>query len=230
MKSNYQVKNAIILAAGRGSRLKHLTSNTPKPLLAPKGIPFIEAIINNLKEKGINEVYVVVGYLKEQFRYLEEKFGVKLIENKIWNKGNNITSIYAASHVLDNTLIINGDIIMKENVIQTQYPYSLTYAESNEDIDEWIVEIDKDEQVLNFNKEGLGKKGLYQREIIFITREIAQEIEKQKENFDIEEYQEYMMLTISKQKGIPFKVMEIPKNTIFDLDTVEEFEDYSKSA
>ena len=222
----YKVKNAIILAAGRGSRLKHLTKNIPKPLLAPKGISFIEGIIKKLKEKGINDIYVVVGYKGDKFNFLKNE--VTIIENKDWNKGNNVTSIKAAIDILDNSLIINGDIIMKENVFNTEYESSLTYVERNSNIDEWIVEINEDGQVLNFDKNGLMKEGLYQREIIFINKELSIKIKEIIKDFNIEEYQEFLMLKTSLINKIPFKTLEVEKGTIFDLDTVDEFEEYCK--
>ncbi len=224
----HKVKNAIILAAGRGSRLKHLTENTPKPLLAPIEKPFIEKIIENLIEKDIKEIHVVVGYLKEHFNYLKKKYKINIIENNDWNNGNNITSIYAALKVLDNSLIINGDIIMKENVFKNEYETTLTYAEQDSDIDEWLIEQDEDGNVINFDKDGLNKEGFYQREIIFITKDFSSLIKEYKNDFDIQEYQEYMILKISKKYNLPFKIFEVPQNTIFDLDTVEEFEGYKK--
>ncbi|TCG11828.1 NTP transferase domain-containing protein [Mycoplasma todarodis] len=224
-----KVDNAVILAAGRGSRLKHLTSETPKPLLAPRGIPFIEDIILKLKEKQINEIYVVVGYLGEKFNYLEEKFGVKIIRNTEWNNGNNVTSINAVKDCLSNTLVLNGDIILKGNPIQNEYESSLTYVESNSNIDEWIVELNKEGNVEGFIKEGLGKTGLYQREIIFITEPLVKVMKENLATFDMEEYQEYLMIDSAKQAKIPFKTFEVGERTIFDLDTVEEFEEYANS-
>lgn len=222
-----KVKNAIILAAGRGSRLKHLTEETPKPLLAPKGTPFIIDIIQKLKEKGINDIVVVTGYKSEKFDFLKDE--VTLVENKNWNNGNNVTSIVAAIDYVGDSLIVNGDIIMKENVFETEYPSSLTYVEENENIDEWIVNLDENNQVIGFDKEGLGKQGLYQREITFVSQELANDIKQELEHFDMEEYQEYLMMNTANKNNIDFKIHKINANTVFDLDTVKEYEDYVSS-
>ena len=221
----HKVKNAIILAAGRGSRLKHLTEETPKPLLAPKGITFIDGIIQNLIDKGINDIVVVTGYKGEKFNHLKDK--VTLVENKDWDQGNNVTSIKAAIDYLGDSLIINGDIIMKENVFENQYESSLTYVEEDENIDEWIVETNNEGQVLNFDKDGLGKKGLYQREAIFVTKELAEAIKDDIKTFDMNEYQEYLMINAANKNNIPFKTFKIKTGTMFDLDTVEEYNNYS---
>ncbi|MCR8612907.1 MAG: NTP transferase domain-containing protein [Mycoplasma sp.] len=224
----YKVDNAIILAAGRGSRLKELTDNTPKPLLAPRGKIFIEDIIEKLIEKKIKNVIVVVGYLAEKFDYLKLKYGVKIIHNENWNKGNNITSILAAKDHLKNSLIINGDIILKENIFINEYKHSLTYCTKEKNIDEWIIET-KNGQVINFDKNGIDKEGFYQREIIFITEDISNNISKEMNNVNIDEYQEFFIINISNKYNIPFGMYEVKPGTIFDLDNIKEFKKYSKN-
>ena len=73
--------NAIILAAGLGSRLKELTKNKHKALFEIEGVPNIERTINFLHEINIKEIYIITGYLSEQFEYLKDKFNVELIKN-----------------------------------------------------------------------------------------------------------------------------------------------------
>ena len=63
---------AIILAAGLGTRLRPMTENTPKALVKVNQKPLVEYQIEYLKERGIDDIIIVVGYLKEQFDYLKE--------------------------------------------------------------------------------------------------------------------------------------------------------------
>ena len=77
--SGHVVKRAIIMAAGEGQRMRPLTLETPKPLIKVNGVRMIESVINSLHSNGIYEIYVVVGYLKEKFAFLESEFDVRLI-------------------------------------------------------------------------------------------------------------------------------------------------------
>ena len=86
------VERAIILAAGKGTRLKPITLTTPKPLIEVNGKRMIETIIDALVENNIKEIYIVLGYMKEKFYYLKNKYSnIKFIENSYYDECNNIS-------------------------------------------------------------------------------------------------------------------------------------------
>ena len=85
----FKIDNAVILAAGFSSRFAPLSLHTPKALLKVKGEILIERQIRQLQEAGIRDIYVVTGYLGQQFDYLRERAGVSLIENKEYQVRNN---------------------------------------------------------------------------------------------------------------------------------------------
>ena len=99
-------KNAIILAAGFGMRMVPINTETPKGLLEIKGERLIERTIRQLHEVGITEIYVVVGFMKEQYEYLIDEYGVELIVAPDYVSKNNLHSLKTAAAHLSNSYII----------------------------------------------------------------------------------------------------------------------------
>ena len=102
-------KNAIILAAGKSNRFAPFNYEKPKGLFRVKGEILIERQIKQLLDAGIKDIYIVIGYMKEKFFYLEDKFGVHLIVNNTFDHYGNIYSLYAAREHLSNTFICCSD-------------------------------------------------------------------------------------------------------------------------
>lgn len=125
--SNYKIDNAVILAAGLSSRFVPLSYEKPKGLLTVKGEVLIERQIRQLKERGIDEIIVVVGHMKEQFEYLRSAFGVILVETNEYLTRNNHSSIYAAKSYLKNTIITSSDLYFSQNIFQ-RYAYDSYYC------------------------------------------------------------------------------------------------------
>lgn len=109
------MKNAIILAAGKSSHFAPFTYEKPKGIFRVKGQVLIERQIEQLQEAGITEIYVVVGYMKEKFFYLEKKYGIKLIVNNMFDKKGNLYSLYQAREYLSDTYICCADHYFVEN-------------------------------------------------------------------------------------------------------------------
>ena len=120
------VKRAIIMAAGLGNRLRPVTDTTPKPLIKVNGKRMIDTIIDALHENGIFEIYVVVGYKKEQFyEWAEGKEGIKIIENTLYDKCNNISSLYAARDYISNAIFLDGDqVIYNPSILNSHFTRS----------------------------------------------------------------------------------------------------------
>lgn len=109
------MKNAIILAAGKSSSFAPFTYERPKGLFCVKGEILIERQIEQLHKAGIYEIYVVVGYMKEKFFYLEEKYGVVLLVNNQFSLKGNLYSLFVARNYLQDTFICCGDHYFLEN-------------------------------------------------------------------------------------------------------------------
>lgn len=141
----YKVKNAIILAAGFASRCVPLSYERPKGLFVIKGEILIERQIRQLLDKGITKIYVVVGYKKELFFYLEKKYGVKIIINTEYMVRNNLSSINAAREQFGNSYICYSDNYLNINGYET-YVYESYFAGmySRKYIDEYAMKFDKE--------------------------------------------------------------------------------------
>ena len=108
-------KSAILLAAGTGLRMIPINSAVPKALLKINNEILIERIINQLHEKGIQDIYIVVGFMKERFEYLIDKYKVRLIVNDKYLEKNNIYSLFLARQYISNSYIIPCDLWFKYN-------------------------------------------------------------------------------------------------------------------
>ncbi len=143
---NY-AQRAIIMAAGLGTRMEPITQNVPKPLIKVNGIRMIDTIINALHKNGIFEIYIVVGYLKEQFQELQNAYtGISLIENPYYDTANNISSLYVAREHINNAIIIDGDqIIYNDAILSPSFERSGYCCMWQEDTtSEWLLTLDND--------------------------------------------------------------------------------------
>ena len=128
MLEPYKVRKAIIIAAGFGSRMAPVTLDTPKPLVKVNGVRIIDTLLDALYAKDIKNITIVVGYKKEQFQQLLEKYPtLKFIENPIYNESNNISSVYAARDIIDRCYICEADLIVSNPKVITKYQYTSNY-------------------------------------------------------------------------------------------------------
>lgn len=111
----YAVENAVILAAGLSSRFAPISYERPKGLLNVRGEVLIERQIEQLKAAGVSDIVVVVGYKKEAFFYLEDKYGVKIVINRDYAERNNNSSLMLVREILGNTYICSSDNYFEES-------------------------------------------------------------------------------------------------------------------
>ena len=144
MEESHMVKRAVIMAAGIGKRMQPVTFRTPKPLVLVNGVRMIDTVVQALHENHITEIYVVVGYLKEQFyEWAENQPGVTIIENPLYDQCNNISSLYAARDHLQDAIILDGDqIIYNPTILDPHFGLSGYNAVwTDEPTDEWVMEV-----------------------------------------------------------------------------------------
>ena len=114
---------AVILAAGMGKRLKDLTKDNTKCMVEVNGVTLIDRMLHQIDNKKLDRIVIVVGYkgdkLKEYISTLDITTPIVYIENSVYDKTNNIYSLYLAKEYLlqDDTLLFESDIIFEDTVL-----------------------------------------------------------------------------------------------------------------
>ena len=139
----YRAKRAIFIAAGFGTRLVPITFNTPKPLVRVHGIRIIDRLIDACLQAGINEIYIVRGYLGELFDQLLYKYPmIKFLENPVYNEANNISSSLVARYMLSNAYVFEADLLISNPAIIKKYHYTSDFlAIKKERSDDWCFKV-----------------------------------------------------------------------------------------
>ena len=139
----YRARRAVFIAAGFGSRLVPVTLNTPKPLVRVNGVRIIDGLIDACLQAGITEIYVVRGYLAEQFDQLLYKYPmIKFLENPVYNEANNISSALVARELLCNAYVFEADLLISNPAIITRYHYTSDFLAIRKDrTDDWCFTV-----------------------------------------------------------------------------------------
>ena len=139
----YRAKCAIFIAAGFGSRLVPITFNTPKPLIRVHGVRIIYRLIDACLEAGINEIYIVRGYLGELFDQLLYKYPmIKFLENPVYNEAKNLSSALVARYMLSNANVFEADLLISNPKIITKYHYTSNFlAIKKSRSDDWCFRV-----------------------------------------------------------------------------------------
>lgn len=222
-----KVERAIIMAAGLGNRLNPITLMTPKPLIKVNGSRMIDTAISALHKNGIFEIYVVVGYKKEQFLSLEKDYpGLVIIENPFYNECNNIASLYVARDHIENAIIMDGDqIIYNPKILSADFNCSgYSSVWTDERTDEWLQTVE-DGVVKSCSRNG-GEKGW---QLYSISRWNSDDAKKLKRHLEIEFEQhknrqiywdDVVMFCYPKEYNLG--IYPISKQDIVEIDNLEE--------
>ena len=132
-------RQAVILAAGFGMRMIPINSQTPKALIEVHGQALIERIIEQLHSVGITEITIVVGFMKEKFDFLIDKYGVELLVNNEYAAKNNLHSLALAADKIENAYIIPGDLWCAENPFRRYELYSWYMVSDKKDANSDIL-------------------------------------------------------------------------------------------
>lgn len=152
----YRAKRAVLLASGFGSRMLPITINTPKPLVNVNGRRIISSLLDALLAIGVEEIYIVTGYLKEQFELLKRDYPtIQLLENPAYDSTNNISSACVAKDHFENAYAFESDLLLKNPGLLKRYRYESCYmGVPVEETPDWCFDTDEGGYVAGLHKGG----------------------------------------------------------------------------
>jgi CTP:phosphocholine cytidylyltransferase-like protein len=228
----YRAKRAIFIAAGFGSRLVPITFNTPKPLVRVHGQRIIDGLIDACLDAGINEIYIVRGYLAEQFDQLLYKYPmIRFLENPVYNEANNISSAMVARYMLSNAYVFEADLLISNPQIIKKYHYTSDFLAIKKDrTDDWCFTV-KDGVIV---EEKVG--GLDCWQMVGISYWNEEDGHKLSDDIKMtyeqpggkERYWEQVPLVFCK-KHYKVEVRECRENDIIEIDTFRELKAIDKT-
>ena len=223
-------KHAVILAAGFGMRMVPINLETPKALLEVQGEVLIERLIKQLHEVGIEDIDVVVGFMKERFEYLIDDYGVRLVINTEYAKKNNLHSLWKVRNKLKNSYIVPCDIWCRNNPFRSHefYPWYMMTLEEDEESE---YSINRKRELV---KKQTGQKGNRMVGIAYLDEKTGTFVQKQLEKMDKDPKWEdsfWEETLIQKETGrlvLPAKI--IKQEEVVEINTYEQLRELDSNS
>lgn len=154
----YRAKRAIFLAAGMGTRMRPLTINTPKPMVRVHGKRIIETILEAVTKAGITEIWIVRGYLGEEFDLLKKKYPqISFVENEVYDGTGTISSVYRVRNLLENAYVLESDLVINNPSVIKKYHWRSDYLGTKiSETDDWYLRTDNEGTIIDIGVNAQG--------------------------------------------------------------------------
>ncbi|MCD9513358.1 sugar phosphate nucleotidyltransferase [Photobacterium carnosum] len=219
--------NAIILAAGLGSRLRPITDTIPKSLICVNDRPLIEIQIENLLNIGVENITIVVGYLSDCFTYLKDKYNVEIINNKYYAKYNNIYTMSLVIEQLSNSYVIDADVFMTNNFLVEDPQQSLYFSGIKNSVGEWELFFNEDNiitdiQYSNGSSYILSGISFWSSKDAVIIKDALQRTIKDTSYWENLYWDDIVKNNLSK---LNIKLQKIESTDWYEIDSVRDYEE-----
>ena len=221
-------QNAIVLAAGYGMRMVPINVEVPKGLLEVQKEPLIERIIKQLREVNVEEIDIIVGFMKEQYEYLIDKYHVNLVYNKKYSSRNNLHSLQCVVDKIRNTYIIPCDIWCKNNPFSKQEWYSW-YMVTDQESEDSSVRINRKKELVNVRKNENGNRMIG---IAYVLEEDAQVLNRTIQAYSTrKEYNHAFWETaLFEEEKIRVGAKKVKDTEVFEVNTYEELRELDEGS
>ena len=228
----YKIKRAVFYAAGFGSRLVPLTLEMPKPLIEVNGVRMIDTLLDAVLSLGIDDITIVRGYKKVAMDVLLDKYPmIKFIDNDLYNEANNISSALMVKDLLQNTLVLESDLILYNRDVLCKYAYQTYYLGVKMPVsDDWCFKTND----LKIESVHIGGEDVYQMVGISYWDkkdglQLSKDIEATylKENGKSKYWDEVMLIDYKENYNV--KVKPIQFDDIIEIDTFDELKEIDQS-
>ena len=221
-------KNAIILAAGYGLRMVPINREIPKGLIEVNGEPLVERLIRQLHEAGIQQIDIIVGFMKEQYEYLIDEYGVNLIVNREYGEKNNLHSLKLAADKISNTYIVPCDVWCSFNPFSERELYSWYMVTDMVD-DESDVRVNRKLELVavDAEKSGNGMIG-----ISYILEQDAEKLRDRireltgKKSFGNAFWEEALM----EKEKMTVSARVVPAREVYEINTYEQLRELDEGS
>lgn len=214
--------NAIILAAGFGMRMLPINHVQPKGLLEIHGEALIERTIVQLIEAGVSDITVVVGFMKEWYEYLREKYGVRFVFNPEYTVRNNLHSLLRAEQYIGNTYIIPCDVWCRDNPYSRHELHSWYMVGSWQD-DESTVRLGRRLELLR----APAGRGSAMIGICYVQGGDSARLRERLVRFGTQpKYNKaYWEEAITVERGLSLPAKVVPEGSVVEINTFEQLRD-----